>query len=913
MSQGLRRGRLRRWDGDGKADSVPGLAHMGDGMGEPGDPEAGSARSPSRRVVPGLPRAQTFKRQRSEVRSRLEPVRPTHAERRAVSVDRRRTGSSCSVDRSDPRASAPDFLRRGLGSPPSPPFPASPPELCPSYAGDADRFGLDRHPADGEPAHDADALSRLDVRSMATSQYDALIERELERKWILNLSMHFRDKSKREKFFVTFRQHEHLWRRVTISVDYRNAPENSLEAELSRTRYQRDKSARIYEAIRDSLPEIEFYDTVTNLKLETKGGRLHVHVVEDVNEIINYPPIRMVQHLKCRRVRERELHFDSHLSGFVYKVRVDGRLLIKKEIPGPDTVDEFLYEINALNQLYHAENVIRFYGVVVDDEEQHVTGLLISYAPRGALIDVIYDHDHTLPWPRREKWARQIVGGLSEIHEAGFVQGDFTLSNIVIDENDDAKIIDINRRGCPIGWEPPEATPLIESEQRISMYIGVKSDLYQLGMVLWALATQEDEPDTFRRPLAIGPDVDVPAWYRRVVDTCLSADPRGRVQAAQLLSWFPEPRGSNQRGPPNGTSRSLNGDAIPRRDRASPAGQSRIKTVPSLSDWPYKGRANRHPADDRPYLPSRGRSPPSPLPSSQGDYGSAQYGGHLTHVRPDGHDHAVPAVPSLSDVAAKEQKGKSGWGRCQDSEPSSETYAGDGDRVSGSATETISDGESLSTRGRSRSVKRRHDGRKTRPADYDERSRISASASEASRNQRSGKSTYDLENGYRIRSKGDTRPESRADSGKDVSERASTSREQRGGRRAERTERSRSCSLGRHGKSTTESRSRGDGPRGASHLIVAKEATGSRSSSTYGVTHRREEPGAEREARHMHKGAQARELDTHNRPPSPPLLRRYDRANDDLKGIGSAYGSYGGFDSGNETLHRKTIIDEDLT
>src|SRR5699024_4448772 len=133
------------------------------------------------------------------------------------------------------------------------------------------------------------------------------------------------------------------------------------------------------------------------------------------------------------------------------------------------------------------KDVIQFYGVVVDDREEHVTGLLISYASRGALIDVIYDNHHSLPWPTREKWARQIVGGLSEIHEAGFVQGDFTLSNIVIDDNDDAKIIDINRRGCPIGWEPPEATPLVDSNQRISMYIGVKSDLYQLGMVLWAL------------------------------------------------------------------------------------------------------------------------------------------------------------------------------------------------------------------------------------------------------------------------------------------------------------------------------------------------------------------------------------------------------------------------------------------
>jgi len=95
--------------------------------------------------------------------------------------------------------------------------------------------------------------------------------------------MHFRDKSKREKFFVTYRESEALWRRVTVSLDYRNAPDGSLELELSATRFQRDKSAKIYEAIRESLQDIQFYDSVTNLKLQTTDGRLHVHVVEDTN------------------------------------------------------------------------------------------------------------------------------------------------------------------------------------------------------------------------------------------------------------------------------------------------------------------------------------------------------------------------------------------------------------------------------------------------------------------------------------------------------------------------------------------------------------------------------------------------------------------------------------------------------
>ncbi|CAK7266741.1 hypothetical protein SEPCBS119000_002185 [Sporothrix epigloea] len=378
----------------------------------------------------------------------------------------------------------------------------------------------------------------VDTASISSSQYERTIRYELENVWILNLSMHFRDKSRREKFFVTYRQRTNLSRRVTISLDYRNAPEGSLEMDLLNNKLQRDKNEMIYESIRESLADIQFYDTVTNLKLQTTEGRLHVHVVEDTTEIIDYPSSHVLNHLGCLKVKESEVNFHSHMSGFVYKVRVHGRTLIKKEIPGPDSVDEFLYEVNALSSLRGSQNVIELYGVVVGEDDR-VRGLLISYAEQGALIDIIYENNHGIPWPTRMKWARQIVHGLSEIHEAGFVQGDFTLSNIVVDDNGDAKIIDINRRGCPVGWEPPEATPLIRSEQRISMYIGVKSDLYQLGMVLWALATQYDDPETHGRPLQIDEDLGVPQWYRSIVENCLAEDPRQRSQALRLLSYFP--------------------------------------------------------------------------------------------------------------------------------------------------------------------------------------------------------------------------------------------------------------------------------------------------------------------------------------------------------------------------------------
>ncbi|KAI1369635.1 hypothetical protein F5Y08DRAFT_334560 [Xylaria arbuscula] len=590
-----------------------------------------------RKVVPGLPRAKTFKRQQSEDRNKLEAIFPTQAERRAVSVDRRMHLQHSASHSSQllPRASAPDFFDdTGLsaGKTASVPQTTSAPQspIDEKHYLSLNSLDIPTIARDDGYAHDQvhaypEAISITDAQSINTVQYDAMINEELEHKWILNLSMHFRDKSKREKFFVTYREKDSIWRRVTISLDYRNAPSDSLEKELSTIKYQREKSAKIYEAIRESLQDIQFYDTVTNLKLQTAEGRLHVHVVEDVNEIVQFPDVRMVRHMDCRRVRESELEFDSHMSGFVYKVRCDGHTLIKKEIPGPDTIDEFLYEVNALHSLRFSQSIIEFYGVVVDDDDQVVKGLLISYAEQGALIDVIYDSqehgDQELPWTVREKWARQIVQGLSDIHETGFVQGDFTLSNIVIDHFGNAKIIDINRRGCPVGWEPPEATPLIDSNQRISMYIGVKSDLYQLGMVLWALATLEDEPEAHPRPLHIRPELDVPSWYREIVEICLHENPRARLQANALLTKFPEIPYSDaheERGLPSifvhhdGTSfrhhAADNNYVSPVNRNAEPQ-----NSRPCSSD--SNTQATSQSSDEELYYPPRGRSPPSPLPT----------------------------------------------------------------------------------------------------------------------------------------------------------------------------------------------------------------------------------------------------------------------------------------------------------
>ncbi|EXJ57976.1 serine/threonine protein kinase [Cladophialophora yegresii CBS 114405] len=518
--------------------------------------------SATRPLAVGLPRQATFRRQNSERRDRLLPIQPGNAERRAVSSTRH---ASISLPRRRATSSPPNWdpARTSATSAPAVAVTARadvggggvyvdlPPTLDSAQLDTTeDLWPQDDHRPPRPPSRTSSDDSHYPQMPLADDK--AELRDELDHRWILNLSMHFRDKSDREKFFVTYAQTPSFWRRVTISCDYRNAEMGSLEMDLKELQFQRDKSMQIYESIRDSLPEIQFYDTVTNLKLETTDGRLHVHVTEDVNEIIPYPPKTTVSHIfndetfRPMKVREDELVFDSHLSGFVYKVLYKGRTYIKKEIPGPDTVDEFLYEINALHALHDSAHVIKLEAVVFDDTETLVKGLLISYADKGAIVDLLYDHRGSIAWEDRCRWAEQAVRGLSEIHEEGYVQGDFTLSNIVVDADGNAKIIDINRRGCPVGWEPPEIAAKIASNQRISMYIGEKSDIYQLGMTLWALAMDDDEPERHVPPLSIDEfPSEVPEWYQDIVRICLSPRPRDRLSAKELVGLFPVPEATS--------------------------------------------------------------------------------------------------------------------------------------------------------------------------------------------------------------------------------------------------------------------------------------------------------------------------------------------------------------------------------
>ena len=131
--------------------------------------------------------------------------------------------------------------------------------------------------------------------------------------WTLNLTKKFGTGI--EKLLLTYVDHCNRWRRVTISYDCQGTEPASLEMDLAKLTSSREKWVEIYWSIHKNLHEIFFFDTVTHLRLETVESEPRIHVKEDIDESYS---------TRCETCRTTVINFlplDSHLSGFVYKVK----------------------------------------------------------------------------------------------------------------------------------------------------------------------------------------------------------------------------------------------------------------------------------------------------------------------------------------------------------------------------------------------------------------------------------------------------------------------------------------------------------------------------------------------------------------------------------------------------------------
>jgi Protein tyrosine and serine/threonine kinase len=402
------------------------------------------------------------------------------------------------------------------------------------------------HPATIRPQEIYDEqigdFRRVRILGVGQQSLETMPSDELESRWILNMVQHFKDDTSQRKFFVSFIEAPNCWRRVTISVDAGNTQPGSLEEALRTTTLLRDQAALIYDYIKDNLYGIKFFDTVTNLRLQIDDNKPHVYATEDVGETINYPPVGDVAHLVCPRYAENEVHFLAHLAGFNYKVTVNGKILVRKDMTEPNSVKEFIMGLESLKTLT-SSSFVELHGIVVSNAGDTMKGILVEYVVKGGLANFLYINGRTISWMRRERWAKQIVNCLAYLHHRGLVKGRITLSDIGIDGNDNARILTgVNSKPHWLKhWKPPEIAGLRQGDGRTSaLHCTTQSDVYQLGMNLWALGTQDPDPELQPRSLFFTPaqEAEIPSWYRNLVLSCLAEDPGSRPSASELLGQF---------------------------------------------------------------------------------------------------------------------------------------------------------------------------------------------------------------------------------------------------------------------------------------------------------------------------------------------------------------------------------------
>lgn len=278
--------------------------------------------------------------------------------------------------------------------------------------------------------------------------------------------------------------------------------------------------------------------------------------------------------LGCMRYHESEVTqvevFDAPRS---FVSCIGGTLVCEVKVVNSSPSSELLYTIRVLHIMDGCPGFAKLIGVVVDNMGKRLKSYLVEL-PRARCTLMHAVGDQPLPWKRREKWARQLVEGISQLHSKGFVAGTLFggLSPFITADSDRIQFwyflnrFRVGQRGKNC-YYPPEfrhleklPRPTGETGENKSQKLTSKTDIFHLGFLLWLLA--ENLPQTSTSPVCIRerchervgrgcnkshfdpivlPDLpeSIPIHYRKIVDACWSPDPDARPAARKLLKLFP--------------------------------------------------------------------------------------------------------------------------------------------------------------------------------------------------------------------------------------------------------------------------------------------------------------------------------------------------------------------------------------
>uniref|UniRef100_A0A8C8DWM7 Maternal embryonic leucine zipper kinase n=1 Tax=Oryzias sinensis TaxID=183150 RepID=A0A8C8DWM7_9TELE len=220
------------------------------------------------------------------------------------------------------------------------------------------------------------------------------------------------------------------------------------------------------------------------------------------------------------------------------------KIMNKKDLG--DDLPRVKLEIEAMKNLSH-QHICRLYHVI---ETSLQIFMVLEYCPGGELFDYIIAKDR-LSEEETRVFFRQIVSALAYVHSQGYAHRDLKPENLLIDEDQNLKLIDFGLCAKPKGGlsyelmtccgSPAYAAPeLIQGKA----YIGSEADVWSMGVLLFALLCgylpfDDDNCMVLYRKITRG-KYENPPWLSPgsilLLNQMMQVDPKRRLTVKQLLN-----------------------------------------------------------------------------------------------------------------------------------------------------------------------------------------------------------------------------------------------------------------------------------------------------------------------------------------------------------------------------------------
>ncbi|MBN3309041.1 HUNKA kinase, partial [Amia calva] len=172
--------------------------------------------------------------------------------------------------------------------------------------------------------------------------------------------------------------------------------------------------------------------------------------------------------------------------------KVAVKVIDKRKAKKDSYVTKNLRREGQIQQMIRHPNITQLLDILETENSYY---LVMELCPGGNLMHRIYEKKR-LDESEAQKYIRQLVMAVEHLHRAGVVHRDLKIENLLLDEDDNIKLIDFGLSNCAgiLGYSDPFSTqcgsPAYAAPELLSRKkYGPKVDVWSIGVNMYAMLT----------------------------------------------------------------------------------------------------------------------------------------------------------------------------------------------------------------------------------------------------------------------------------------------------------------------------------------------------------------------------------------------------------------------------------------